>query len=166
MQLDNRSSKDAVRQRERAVGEILTLVGLLILLGIAALAGGVMMISDPSGAALGMDTTLLDDVPWVSDFLVPGVLLSVMLGVLPLVLSAGLLWRFGLPWVGAAERALGFEWPLIGSVVQGMGVVAWIGLQLLWLPESAPIQWVTLMVGVLILAMSLLPAVRDRYRLR
>jgi hypothetical protein len=166
MHFDTRTSEDAVRERERAIGEILTLVGLLVLLGITALAGGVMMITDPSGAALGMDTTLLDDVPWVSDFLVPGVLLAMLLGVLPMIVTAGLLWRFRLPWVGAAEHRLGFEWPLLASVAQGVGVVAWIGLQLLWLPETAPVQWVTLMIGVLITGMSLVPGMRDRYRVR
>lgn len=166
MQLDTRPSKDELRKRERTVGEIVTLVGLLLLLGVAALAGGVMMMTDPSGAALGLDTTMLAAVPWVSDYLVPGILLTLLLGVAPMVVTGGLLWRFRLPWVASVERGLGYQWPLLASVAQGLGVIAWIGLQLVWLPETATIQWVTLTIGVLIAGLSLLPAVRDRYRLR
>ncbi|MGF1667861.1 MAG: hypothetical protein ACFCVC_16500 [Acidimicrobiia bacterium] len=166
MQLDARSSKDEFRRRERTVGEIVTLIGLLMLLAVAALAGGVMMMTDPTGTALGIDTTLLAEVPWVSDYLVPGVLLTVLLGVVPLVVTGGLLWRFPLPGVAAVERRLGYQWPLLASVTQGFGVVVWIGLQLLWLPETATIQWVTLTIVVLIMGFSLLPAVRDRYRVR
>jgi hypothetical protein len=166
MQLDTRPSHDELRLRERTVGETVTLVGLLLLLAVAALAGGVMMMTDPSGATLGMDTALLDRVPWVSDYLVPGLLLTVLLGMAPIVVAAGLLWRFPVPGTAAIERRLGFEWPLLASVAQGLGVIAWIGLQLLWLPETATVQWVTLTTGALIVVFSLLPAVRDRYRVR
>jgi hypothetical protein len=166
MQLETRSPMEERRRRERTVGEIVTLVGLLMLLSIAALAGGAMMIEDPSGAALGMDTTLLARVPWVSDFLVPGMLLAVLLGVLPLVVAAGLLRHFPLPGVAAIERASGYRWPLLASVAQGIGVLVWIGLQFVWLPETATVQWVTIAIGGLIVGFSLLPAVRDRYRIR
>jgi hypothetical protein len=166
MQLDTWSSKGELRHRERRVTAVVTLVGLLLLLGVAALSGGVMLMTDRSGAALGMDTTLLSEVPLVSDYLVPGFLLAVLLGAVPLVVAAGLLWRFPLPGAAAVERRFGFRWPLPAAVAQGSGVVGWIALQLMWLPETATIQWVTLTVGVLIAGLALLPAVRERYRVR
>lgn len=150
---------------ERTLGEIVTLVGLLAFLGIAAIGGGVTMMADPSGSTLGMDTELLDRVPLVDDYFVPGILLTLLLGVFPLIVLAGLLWRFPMPGTAALERRLGFEWPVLAAVVQGLGVVVWIVLQLVWLPEAAAIQWVTMAVGVLIVVFAMLPAVRQRYRI-
>jgi hypothetical protein len=149
-------------RRERMIGEVVTLAGLLVMLAVAAIAGGAMMMADPSGESLGLETAMLEEVPLVGDYLIPGVLLFALLGLAPLLVAAGL---FGLrlPGVERFERRLGYRWPLLASVAQGAIVVAWILLQYLWLPETAPVQWVTLVVGIGILIFSLLPGVRRRY---
>lgn len=145
-------------------GGILMLIGLLVLLGISASAAGVMMILDPTGADLNLSIDALDGVPLVSDYRIPGILLTLLMGVLPLLWVVGLITRARVPLFEPAERRIGLRWPLVASFAQGVGVIVWIVLQYLWLPETTAIQAVTLGVGALIAVFSVLPSVRSRYR--
>ncbi|HEX9615617.1 MAG TPA: hypothetical protein VGA55_08915, partial [Bacteroidota bacterium] len=47
---------------------------LLVFTGIAGVLGGLLLMADPSGATLGLATSLLEDTPF-TDYLVPGILL-------------------------------------------------------------------------------------------
>ena len=59
---------------------------LLIILGIGALYGGWMLISDPSGNKFEWTVELLAGAPF-ENFLVPGIILALLNGLLPLVIT-------------------------------------------------------------------------------
>ena len=63
----------------------LTLVFLLALLGIGALYGGITLIIDPEGVLLGLPLTLLDH-SMFKDFLIPGILLFALFGLIPVLI--------------------------------------------------------------------------------
>lgn len=55
------------------------------LIGIGAVAGGLMLMIDPSGKMLNIPASLLEKSPF-THFLIPGMILFLMLGVLPLLI--------------------------------------------------------------------------------
>jgi hypothetical protein len=62
-------------------------VGLLIWLGIGALAGGLSLVAAPDGGVMGFETSILEGSPF-SDFLIPGLILGGVFGVGSLVVAA------------------------------------------------------------------------------
>ena len=62
---------------------IFTLI-LLLILGISAVGGGWMLITDPSGISLGIPSDLLKETPF-NDYLIPGIILFIFNGVLSLI---------------------------------------------------------------------------------
>jgi hypothetical protein len=60
-----------------------------LILGIGAVFGGLVLIIDPSGGMIKMPITLLENSSFDS-FLIPGMILFVVLGVFPLIISFAL----------------------------------------------------------------------------
>lgn len=90
------------------------MVVLEVLLGLAALAGGLALIAAPDGALLRFPPTLLAGAPF-ADFLVPGLLLVLLAG---LALSAAAVTLMN------GRR----DWVLAGAT--GLGFVVWMAVQL------------------------------------
>jgi hypothetical protein len=67
-------------------------VGLEVFLGIGALGGGGQFVVAPDGHLIGMSTRLLAGTPF-HDFLVPGLVLFLVLGVAPLLAAAAAIAR-------------------------------------------------------------------------
>ncbi len=62
------------------------LCALLFFQGVGAVGGGVYLVVSPSGELMGMPLSQLDHSPF-HNFLIPGMVLCVALGVLPLMLA-------------------------------------------------------------------------------
>ena len=63
---------------------VIGLVVLMILLSLGALFGGVFLIVDSTGESMGFNVEMLEDSPF-EDYLIPGLFLLVVFGVVPLV---------------------------------------------------------------------------------
>lgn len=126
---------------------VLLLVGLLLVQGLSGLAGGFGLIGDPTGEALGIPVEWLEGSPF-RDYLIPGIVLFVVLGLEPLVVARAV-W-FGRPWSP----------PAAGLV--GAALVVWIAVQILVIGYQArpPLQAVYGTLGVLLVGVSVLPSVR------
>ncbi|MGD8717387.1 MAG: hypothetical protein PVH29_01065 [Candidatus Zixiibacteriota bacterium] len=126
---------------------VYVLLLLLLVQALSALAGGIPMVADPSGAMLGFPADMLDDSPFDS-YLVPGLILTFVLGVFPLAVMFGL-WRRS-------------YWARFGSLVVGVALVIWIGVQILTIGYQAdtPLQIIYGSLGFVLLVLALLPAVR------
>ena len=70
---------------------LLIVCAILIFIGAGGLFGGVNFIMDPSGATLGLDPIVLQTIPILDDFLLPGVFLTTVLGILPLAMMLPML---------------------------------------------------------------------------
>lgn len=125
------------------------LLALLVLLGLGGLGSGAVMLADPSGALMGLPTTLLDGLP-ISNFVLPALFLSGVMGVAPLVIAYGL-WR-RLPWSWAA------------TLTQGVVLILWIILQFVLWGAPIAIQWVYLAWGMVIVALCFAPGLRAQIR--
>lgn len=61
-------------------------VGLLVLLGLMAIAGGIALVAKPDGSVMHLPTSYLDGSPF-PDFLLPGLILGTLFGVGSLVVA-------------------------------------------------------------------------------
>ena len=67
--------------------------GLLLITSISAIYAAIAFISDPSGAALGMTTEELVHSPF-HNFLIPGIVLLIINGILPVIILILMLLRY------------------------------------------------------------------------
>ena len=123
------------------------LLALLIVQGLGGLAGGLSLTIAPDGSIMKMSTSLLDGSPF-PDFLIPGLILMLVLGVLPLVAAVGL-------WMGR-------RWAWYAAFVVGCSLMIWILVEITIIPYDA-LQPIFGGVGLLIFVVSLLCPVRRYY---
>lgn len=127
---------------------VYVLLLLLLVQALSALAGGIPMIVDPSGAMFGFPADMLENSPF-DNYLVPGLILTFVLGVFPLAVVFGL-WR---------RKA----WAWGGSAAVGVALVIWIVVQVLMTGLNvgySPLQAVYGLLGFVLIVLTLLPSVR------
>lgn len=132
------------------------LISLLLLLAVGALYGGGALVADPSGGLLDMPVSLLAGSPF-GDYLVPGLILLVLLGIFPLVVAWGLWFRPAWARVGVSE--VDAAW--LAALFVGVSLIVWILVQMTILRFF--LQPVLLAQGIAIIGTSLLPATRRHY---
>ena len=138
-------------QSERPATLYLLLLGMLFQ-GLSGTAGGIGLVTDPTGARLTFSTEMLAGSPF-EDFLIPGLFLTFALGIAPLIVAAGL--------------GLGRGWAWAASLLVSLALLAWIVVEVLvvgvmWEP---PLQQIYGGLGLLLLALTLSPSVRAHSRL-
>lgn len=111
----------------------------LIFLGITSLAGGAVLILDPSGAIIGITTGLLDGSPF-GTYLVPGLVLFFLLGVGTLVVAY------------AFYRHQ--EWSLLATPLVGFVLTSWIVIQIsiIGYHPTPPLQLTYGLIGLTLIA--------------
>ena len=132
--------------RRRSAG-VWILMLLLLIQGLGGLGGGLALSLKPDGSIMKMPTSQLRGSPF-HDYLVPGLILLLVLGVLPLVTLAGV-------W---ARRS----WAWYASFAIGCALVIWILVETTIIDYNV-LQPVFGSVGVLLLVLTLLPSVRRHF---
>lgn len=123
------------------------LAGALLLQGLSGVAGGFALVADPSGGALGLPRSWLDGSPF-EDYLMPGLILLFILGLIPLIV-AWVVWK--------ARRG---SW--LAALAVGVALLGWLAVQVLVIGYQAdpPLQAIYGALGLGIVVLSLLPSVR------
>ncbi|GGF64718.1 hypothetical protein GCM10010912_07110 [Paenibacillus albidus] len=146
-------------QKQKRPKTVALLYVLHVFLGLGAIAGGLVLIVDPSGQMIGMDTSILVKSPF-ANFAIPGLLLLLVFGLLPLGVLYSMIKRPCWKW---AERVNPFEglhssWAL--SLYIGFGLIIWIMVQTYMMNTAVFIHVFYMSLGLLIQAVTLLPAVQ------
>lgn len=141
------------------------LILLLAVLGIGAVFGGGSLIIDPTGEIIGMPVDVMK-VQWFSNYLIPGIILLIVLGVAPLILMWALIrrpdWRLG----HKLNVCRSMHWSWMFSLYMAFALIIWILVQLYILKAIGAIHIVYLALGVAIQIFTLLPASREYYEVK
>ncbi len=109
---------------------------LLLLNGITAIFGGYELIAHPDGSSLHANVEVLESSPF-NDFLIPGIILLLMNGILSLVVM-----------VITLIRIKNFPFWII---IQGMVLIGWITVQFFMVSDHGILQLVYFLLGFAIL---------------
>jgi hypothetical protein len=134
-------------EKNRRPKILILLIVVLILLGLGGIGGGAAMFVDPSGLSMGLPSDLLDGLP-ITNFILPGIFLVVVMGILSLGIAWGL-WR---------RRS--WAWP--ATVGQSIVLILWICFQILLWGKPIAIQVVYLIWGFVMLGLCFMPGVKGR----
>jgi hypothetical protein len=134
-------------------------IGVLIFLGITALLGGAEL---AFGLWAGAEppSDWLDALPVIDSWVLPGLVLGAGFGVGSLVAAYGMLRRPRTAWASAVERLTGRHWSWAMTELLGLGMLAWIGLEIGYLPERSWLEALYGLVGVALVLLPALPSVR------
>jgi hypothetical protein len=157
----NRSDEQLVLQKRPVA--LWALLTIMTFLSIGGFIGGISFVSDPTGAGLGAHLSWLDKTP-VHDFLLPGMFLVGVYGVLTLLLMAGLVWRPSPGFLRRVDGWSGFHWSWSATIVVGLVLVVWIVYELTIFPDRMVLQPTLIVVGALMVAIPSLPSMRSHYR--
>jgi hypothetical protein len=114
---------------------------LLAINGAGAVYGGILLATDPTGWKLGMPTSILQYSPF-SDFLVPGLLLLIIIGVGSLLVCALTL-----------VKARGYAtW----TIFMGFTLSIWIAVQMLMLRDVHALHLIYAFIGILLIVIGIL----------
>ena len=147
---------------------VYVLMFLLLFLGISAIYGGYNLIADPSGNRLQLPRGWLELTPFPNYF-IPGLILFSVLGVFPLVVTVLLYFKPHWSIMRGLEHLTHEHWSWFASLTAGLALIIWITVQFLMFGARHPVQIeleLTLgTLGIIIIAVSLLPSVRHYYEI-
>ncbi len=139
-------------------------MSFLIFLAISALGGGFTLIISPSGKLIGgLPLSILDRSPF-NDFLIPGILLFIILGLVPAMVVLALIKR---PNNKLAEQYNFFSdmhWSWSFSIYTAFALIIWIQVETIYIQGVGWLQTFYMFLAIAILFVALLPAVREGYK--
>jgi len=139
------------------------LIILLSFLGLGAFGGGGVLVLSPSGEMMGMPLGVLENSPF-SNFLIPGIILFTILGVIPLLLIYALIkkpkWR--IPEFFNFFNDMHWAWSF--SVYIGFALIIWIQTEMIYMKTVHWAHTLYMVVALLILFVAMLPQVRLIYK--
>jgi hypothetical protein len=140
------------------------LISLLVFLGVGAMGGGSFLIISPSGKLLGgLPLSILEHSPF-SDFLIPGIILFLILGFSPCLISLALIKK---PRNRFAEYFNFFKdmhWAWSFSIYIAFALIIWIQVETIFVQGVGWLQTFYMLYAIPIIFIALLPQVRSIYK--
>ena len=147
---------------QRKASKAIVLIVLHLLLGGGAVVGGLGMLLSPSGQLIGLSLELLDRSPF-HNYLIPGMLLTLLLGVLPLIVAVGLIRRAPSRLAERLNLYRDTHWSWTFSLYTGYALVIWIAAQVYFLQAVHAVHLLYWTLGFAIQILTLLPRTRSQY---
>ena len=132
-------------------------------LALGAIGGGGVLIISPTGELIGIPLSELKNSPFNS-FLIPGIILFSVLGLIPLLLIVALLKK---PESRLAEQINLFKdmhWPWTFSIYIAFTLIGWIQIQMVFLQSVHWLHTFYMFYAVAIIIIALLPQIRILYK--
>lgn len=126
------------------------LFGAIAFQGISGVVGGIALIIDPTGELLGLPLSWLRDSPFGS-YLVPGIILFLILGIVPLLVLPGI-WK---------RR----QWAWLLSLFIGVALAVWIVVEIMIIGfhPQPPLQQIYGILAVVIIVLTFSKSVRQYF---
>lgn len=112
---------------------------LISFTGLTATVSGLLMISKPNGEILGLTPGLLEPTPF-DDFLMPGILLTVLVGLINLVAV----------YYNIQRHASRYNWAIAGGVM----ISGWIIIQMILIQTAHWLHFLYLGMGIFIILLA------------
>lgn len=138
------------------------LIVLHIFLGIGALFGGGTLILSPDGSILQMPLKMLQNSPF-NNFLIPGLILFVGLGVVPIITAIFLISEKPLQVANKLSIYRATHWSWNSSLYIGFILIIWITIEMYMIQGVAFIHVFYIFLGLSIQLITLLPSVKEHY---
>ncbi len=155
-----KKTEESVITTKKIQNVFLIVLGFLAL---GALGGGGLLIISPTGELIGMPLSELRNSPFDS-FLIPGIILFSVLGLIPLLLIIALLKK---PESWLAERINLFKdmhWSWTFSIYIAFALIGWIQIQMVFLQSVHWLHTFYMFYAVVIIIIALLPQTRILYK--
>ena len=134
------------------------LVIVLILLSLGGFSGAIPMLADPESGGYLEFADLLPSLP-VSNLILPGLFLLIVMGLVPLLLAYSLVAKPKWGWIDTLFSWSKQYWAWTATLIL-VGIIAlWLAYEG-WLIGWFPITYITGILGLLILLLVMLPSVR------
>jgi len=140
------------------------LITLLVFLGLGAIGGGAFLIISPSGKLIGgLPLSILENSPF-PDFLIPGIILFLILGIAPFLISFALIRK---PEIDIAEHLNFFKdmyWAWSYTIYIAFALIIWIQVETIFINGVSWLQTFYMLYAIPIIFTALLPQVRNLYK--
>jgi hypothetical protein len=131
---------------------------LMLIIALGALGAGMMLIASPDGRFMSWTTDMLNGT--FPNYLIPGLVLFLFVGVFPVFASISLLklpaWR----WPDNLNPSKKLHWAWATSWAAGTIMLVWIAVETVLLGYMSFLQPLVAAVGLLIILLTLMPATR------
>jgi hypothetical protein len=130
---------------------------------LGAIGGGAVLIISPTGEMLGLPLVILAHSPFRS-FLVPGIILFCILGLVPIGLIFALLTKFRWDLGEQTNFFNDMHWSWTYSIYVAFALIIWIQVEMVFLQAVHWLHTLYMGLAVAIIFVALLPQVRSLYR--
>ncbi len=139
-------------------------LSLLAFLGLSAIGGGGALIISPSGKLLGgLPLSILERSPF-NDFLVPGIILFVVLGIIPSLLVLALLKKPNSLFADRFNFFKDMHWAWTFSIYVPFALIIWIQVETMYIQGVGWLQTFYMLYAIPLILVALLPQVRNLYK--
>ena len=138
------------------------LIALILFQALGAIPSGLSMILDPTGRCMGLPNYILESSPF-SNFLIPGLFLTFVLGVLPVVVLYGLITKKEIVLLEKINLYKEYHWALAYSYFLGIVLILWINMQLYFGIGFHILHFIYSLLGLLIIFFAHSPGCRTYY---
>ncbi len=139
------------------------LICLLALLGLGAIFGGGVLIISPSGKLFGMPLSMLDHSPF-NNFLIPGIVLFTVLGIVPIGVTIALINKPANKFAQLFNFYKDMYWAWTYCIYIAFALIIWIQIEMTFLRAVHWSHSLYIFLAVAILFVALLPQVRNQYK--
>jgi hypothetical protein len=136
---------------------------LLAFLGLGAIFGGSVLIISPTGKLFGMPLSMLDNSPF-TNFLIPGIILFVVLGIAPIGLILALAKKPEYKFTQFFNFYKDMYWGWTYVIYTAFALIIWIQIEMTVLRSIHWFHSLYMFLAIAILFVALLPKVRTLYK--
>lgn len=138
------------------------LVFLHSFLAIGALFGGLFLMIDSNGELSGLPLSLLEGSLFKS-YLIPGLILFFMLGIIPAITAIALIKRWNFRFAESLNLFKDKHWSWTFSLYLGFILIIWIVIQVAIIKDLSILHFIYIILGLIIQIVTLLPKTQNKY---